>query len=163
MEGRQRRSFTDDYKRQAVDLVASSGRSIGSVAKELGPCCIVPAVDELRLERVKEALHRSIVIAVALAAHRCPETDGSHQLAVIRRGILNAATGMVDQAGTWPLRRDRHPQGRQGQVGAQMVRHRPADNPAAVQIHDGGQIEPALIGLDVGDIGEPDLVRSSGD
>src|ERR1700740_2888005 len=36
MEGRQRRSFRDDYKRQAVDLVASSGRSIGSVAKELG-------------------------------------------------------------------------------------------------------------------------------
>jgi hypothetical protein len=36
MEGRRRRSFTDDYKRQAVDLIASSGRSIGSVAKELG-------------------------------------------------------------------------------------------------------------------------------
>jgi transposase len=36
MESRQRRSFTDDYKRQAVDLVASSGRSVGSVAKELG-------------------------------------------------------------------------------------------------------------------------------
>ena len=36
MEGRQRRSFTDDYKRQAVDLVASSGRSVGAVAKELG-------------------------------------------------------------------------------------------------------------------------------
>ena len=36
MEARQRRSFTDDYKRQVVDLVASSGRSIGSVAKELG-------------------------------------------------------------------------------------------------------------------------------
>ena len=36
MEARQRRSFTNDYKRQAVDLVASSGRSIGSVAKELG-------------------------------------------------------------------------------------------------------------------------------
>jgi transposase len=36
MKHRRRRSFTDDYKRQAVDLVASSGRSIGSVAKELG-------------------------------------------------------------------------------------------------------------------------------
>ncbi|WP_410052289.1 transposase [Bradyrhizobium sp. SZCCHNRI30512] len=36
MGERQRRSFTDDYKRQAVDLVATSGRSIGSVAKELG-------------------------------------------------------------------------------------------------------------------------------
>src|SRR3954451_8351232 len=36
METRQRRSFTDHYKRQALDLVASNGRSIGSVAKELG-------------------------------------------------------------------------------------------------------------------------------
>jgi transposase len=36
MEGRQRRSFTEDYKRQAADLVLSSGRSITSVAKELG-------------------------------------------------------------------------------------------------------------------------------
>jgi transposase len=36
MERRQRRSFTDDYKQQAAGLVASSGRSIGSVAKELG-------------------------------------------------------------------------------------------------------------------------------
>src|ERR1700688_1846531 len=36
MEGRQRRSFTDDYKRQAVVLVASSCWSIGSAAKELG-------------------------------------------------------------------------------------------------------------------------------
>jgi transposase len=36
MKRRERRSFTDDYKRQEVDLVASSGRPIGSVAKELG-------------------------------------------------------------------------------------------------------------------------------
>ena len=36
MERRQRRSFTDDYKQQAAELVGSSGRSVGSVAKELG-------------------------------------------------------------------------------------------------------------------------------
>ena len=36
MEGRQRRSFTTTRSRLAVDLVASSGPSIGSVAKELG-------------------------------------------------------------------------------------------------------------------------------
>src|SRR6266851_35259 len=44
-----------------------------------------------------------------------------------------------------------------------MIVHRPADDPAAVQVHDGGQIEPSLIGLDVGDIGEPDPVRRGGD
>ena len=36
MEGRPRRSFTDDYKRQAAELVVSSGRSITAVGKELG-------------------------------------------------------------------------------------------------------------------------------
>ena len=33
---RQRRSFTEEYKRQAVEFVVSSGRSVTSVAKELG-------------------------------------------------------------------------------------------------------------------------------
>jgi transposase len=36
MEGRRRRSFTEDYKRQAVEVLVSSGRSVASVAKELG-------------------------------------------------------------------------------------------------------------------------------
>ena len=36
MERRQRRSFTEDYKHQAVELVVSSGRSVGSVAKDSG-------------------------------------------------------------------------------------------------------------------------------
>jgi hypothetical protein len=42
MEGRQRWSFTNAYKRQEVGLVASSGSLIGSVAKELGLCDSVP-------------------------------------------------------------------------------------------------------------------------
>lgn len=36
MDKRERRSFPDAFKREGVALVASSGRSIGSVAKELG-------------------------------------------------------------------------------------------------------------------------------
>ena len=36
MEKAKRRSFTEDYKRQTVELVRSSGRSIGSVATEIG-------------------------------------------------------------------------------------------------------------------------------
>src|SRR3954447_15236922 len=45
-------------------------------------------MDELGFQRVEEALHRSIIIAVSLAAHRAPEAGGLHKLAVIRRGIL---------------------------------------------------------------------------
>lgn len=36
MQERQRRSFTEEYKRQAAELVVSSGRSITAVGKELG-------------------------------------------------------------------------------------------------------------------------------
>jgi transposase len=36
MAKRQRRSYSDEYKRRAVDLVVSSDRSAKSVAKELG-------------------------------------------------------------------------------------------------------------------------------
>ena len=36
MEKARRRSFTEEYKRQAAEPVASSARSIGSVAVELG-------------------------------------------------------------------------------------------------------------------------------
>src|SRR6201998_4146340 len=44
-----------------------------------------------------------------------------------------------------------------------MIRHRPADDLAAVEVHDRGQIKPALISLDEGDGGEPDPVRRGGD
>src|SRR6266700_8074296 len=40
---------------------------------------------------------------------------------------------MVDQAGARSLRRDRHPQGCRRQVGS--LRHRPADNLAAEEVH----------------------------
>jgi len=33
------------------------------------PCCILSMVDQLGLERVKEALHRGVVVAVGFAAH----------------------------------------------------------------------------------------------
>src|SRR5207248_7775458 len=44
-----------------------------------------------------------------------------------------------------------------------MIRHRPADDLAAVEVHDRGKIKPALISLDIGDVGEPDPVRRGGD
>ena len=52
--------------------------------------------------------------------------------------------------------------------GTQRIRHQrlghaaihcPADNLAGVQIFEGCQIEPALIGRDLGDVSHPDLIR----
>lgn len=74
MEGRRRRSFTEEYKQQAVDLVASSGRSVTSVAKELG----------LR----DSVLRRWLETRVA----------GHEPTAAPRRSITQAALPSADQA-----------------------------------------------------------------
>ena len=73
MEG-QRRSFTDEYKRQAVELALSSGRSIGSVAKELGlrDSVLRRWVDKLRPEPASAAW-RPITQATPMSADQASE------------------------------------------------------------------------------------------
>ena len=39
---------------------------------------------------------------------------------------------------------------------------RPADHAARKQVDDDTQIQPALVGLDVGDVGHPDLIGLRG-
>ena len=59
--------------RMATDTVME----VFDIGKEVAiwplSCCIVTVMDELDFERIEEALHRGIVVAVALAAHRGPE------------------------------------------------------------------------------------------
>ena len=60
-------------------------------------CRVFPVMDELGLEGVEEALHRGVVEAVGLAAHRGGDAGGPQDVAVITRGILDAAIGMMDE------------------------------------------------------------------
>lgn len=80
MEGRQRRSFSDDYKRQAVDLVTSSGRSVTSVAKELNlrDSVLRRWVDQYR-SKPTAAAQRSITQAPLMSA------DQASEIAQLRR------------------------------------------------------------------------------
>ena len=48
------------------------------------------------------------------------------------------------------------------QRGVDVLAHGPANEPAAVEVQDAGQIEPAFLGGNIGDVREPDLVGSSG-
>ena len=54
-----------------------------------------------------------------------------------------------------PTLAEGHVQGIQNQLGSQMVRHRPTDDPAAPDIHDDCQVEEARRGRDVGDVRDP--------
>src|SRR3954447_18563111 len=54
---------------------------------------------------------------------------------------------------------DGHDQGVDAQLGPEVVGHGPADDLARGHVLDRGQIQEALVGRDVGDVGQPDLVR----
>ena len=61
----------------------------------------------------------------------------------------------------WPPLADRHLERVQHELGAQMVGHRPADDPAAPGIEHDGEVEEARGGRHEGDVGDPELVRAS--
>ena len=82
MERRQRRSFTEEYKRQAVELVASSGRSVGSVANELGlrDSVLRRWVERLAIGREPTAAPRRSTTQAAL-----PSADQAAEVARLQR------------------------------------------------------------------------------
>jgi hypothetical protein len=43
-----------------------------------------------------------------------------------------------------------------------VIGHAPADDPTAVEVLDGDEVQPALPGSEVGDIGDPAAVRANG-
>src|SRR5215204_1414210 len=65
-----------------------------NVSKDITPglltCCIILVMHQFGFERMEEALHRSVVIAIGPATHRGAEAGGLHHLAILRRGVLNA-------------------------------------------------------------------------
>ena len=45
--------------------------------------CILAMMNQFGLERVEEALHRGVVVAVGPAAHGRPEAGSLHQLSIL--------------------------------------------------------------------------------
>jgi peptidoglycan/xylan/chitin deacetylase (PgdA/CDA1 family) len=61
-----------------------------------------------------------------------------------------------------PALTDRHLQCRQHELGAQMRLHRPADDPTAERIEHDSEIQEAGHCRNIGDVGDPKLVRAVG-
>jgi hypothetical protein len=68
---------------------------------------------------------------------------------------------MMNEPRTRPLPLGGHDQSAKGQLGAHMIAHGPADHLPGRQIQHGRQVEPALTGWNVRDVGQPDPVRHS--
>jgi hypothetical protein len=67
------------------EQVAPRGIAIGVLA----------VVNELGFQSTKEALHRGIVPAISLAAHRLDDCGGLQDVAVVTGGVLAAADALL--------------------------------------------------------------------
>jgi hypothetical protein len=97
-------------------------------------------VDQLRLEGGEEARGHGVVPTAARPAQ--------------------ARTRVMDQPWFRPACPQGHLESGGDQLGAEMVGHGPADDLAAVNVEDNGQVQPALVDPDVRDVAEPELIRS---
>ena len=108
------------------------------------PIGVFALVNEFGFQGAEETLHRRIVPAIRLAAHRLGDGGGPQDIAVVAGGVLAAAIGMMGETRPRAAALDRHGERRDGEFGAHVVAHCPADHLAGEQVEDHGQVEPGL-------------------
>src|SRR5579862_2075387 len=103
-------------------------------------------LEQLAFERGEEALTHRVVVRIAHAAHRWSHTHVPAPLPERDRRVLAALIGMVNHIDRSALR-ERHVERLEHELGPQVRRHRPTDDPAAPRIEDDGEVEkPAQVG-----------------
>ena len=125
-------------------------------------CSEAPSMHPLVLEAVEPALGRGVVPAVTLAAHRAGHAVFGQLVLKRMAGVLAAPVRVMQHPRAGLASEPRHGQ----RIGHDVRRHarleRPAHHFAIEQIKDNGQIQPAFVRPQVGDVGGPDLVRRFG-
>ncbi len=120
------------------------------------------AIKKLALERGEEALAHRVVVCVADRSHRWPHAGLPAAFAEGDRGVLTALIGVMDHLARPPLEQ-RHVEGLEDELGPQMGLHRPADDSAAPRVQHDREIEEARPRRDVGDVSDPETIRSRDD
>ena len=119
-------------------------------------------IEEFGFEGAPKSFHGGVVITIALAAHAAGCQAGTQQSLVSLAGVLKSAVGMEKQTGRRPAQTQGLLERLLGQARAQMVGGVPAHDPAAVEIHDGGQVKPTFLCANLGTVGHPNLMGSIG-
>ena len=116
----------------------------------------------LTFQGAEETLHRCIIIPGPHPVHAGQDTAILQHGLVPTVRVLAPLIRMMHEACCRPALTDSHLQGSQRQVCSHPVRHGPADDSTTEQVQNGCQVEPPFQAGDVGDVGQPLLIRSVG-
>src|SRR3954453_4603108 len=170
--------FVDGGDGSYGDLEAGlKGRGAAVAERRMKPATVIEAFDVVRdrlarlraggpghrmqlgFECAEEAFDDAVVPAVDLPAHADAQTMVMQQRLVAATGILHTPIAVMQQAGVNVPSLERLAQGRQWQGGVHRLLRRPAHNAARREVQEHGEIEPAFVGPDRGDVARPDAIR----
>lgn len=117
-------------------------------------------MDTFTFEAAEEVFSNSVVIGITLAGHALAESKVNQALPISTSSILDAAIGVKDEAAGWAASANGHSKSGKGEIGIDTVGEGIADDLSGTEVFDSGEIKPALVGRDVGDIADPSLVGS---
>ena len=110
----------------------------------------------------EKALRARIIITVTFGTHAAVQAVCVQQCLIILRAILASTVTMHDNTSWLLAPEQRHLQGIADQLCRHALGHCPADNTTRIKIQYHCQIQPALVGPEVGNITGPLLVWGSG-
>ena len=116
-------------------------------------------IDRLSFQRTKETFCRSIVIAIALAAHAGCDVIVRQKFLEIIACVLAATVAVMNQRASRLTLIQRHLQSIDDQLFLHARIHGPTDNASRKQIENDSQVEPTFLRGNVGDVGAPFFVR----
>src|SRR6266851_4094372 len=128
----------------------------GSV--EFDVALVASVMCEFSLERVEEALHVGVVLAVTRPIHAGHDAVGLEVVLVAVGRVLDATVGMEQQPGLGSASSDRALERPQGHLSGAVASERPAHDAPGEQVHHGRQVAPALAQTQVREIPHPNLV-----
>ena len=121
---------------------------------DLGEVVPWSGVDELLLVGREERLGDGVVEAGGAPAHRANDAVFCAEVSELPGCVLTAAVAVEDHPAGF-AGEQRGGEGLDDQAGAQMVGDGVAHDLAGVQVDDGRGVDPAVDGLDVGDVAAP--------
>jgi len=119
------------------------------------PCGEAVTSQQLAFQGREETLSGRIIEAIAPTSHRPDKSGFAQPSPEGQTAVLASLVGVRDDTRRWSPSPDRHIQSFDDQFAAQMVRHRPPDNTAAVDVKHHRQRAEACPGRDIGDVGDP--------
>ncbi len=125
----------------------------------LGSGSKMPEIDQLCLQRVVEALHDGVIPAISLSAHGTPYLMTVQKVLKLFARVLAPTVGVMNQPRFGLATGESHFKGVTGQGLCHSFAHGPTNDLPAPEIEGGCQVKPALVGCNVGDVGNPDGIR----